>query len=227
MTSAEDLSDLLQFSGKFGAGGRPDVKGPVGFHQGFIESWDAATGENAVRVLGTVVNDLPVLSVADSILLTEGDPVGILRFRQTYFILGRITPPGAPPRPVFEYRRDFTEGFDVPNTFTTLVSVDFTMPEWASEVTIIATGGGHVNNTSGLLDNLSYYIEIGGTPGNDSIDAVEGDYWTGMPCAFTVSGPVSPGTLITVEFRATAPRGWGFHASNEADISATAIYGNS
>jgi hypothetical protein len=93
--SANDLAELLTFAGKFGAAGRPDTQGPLGFHQGQVVTWNSVTGQNTVAVLGTTVNDVPVLTTADSIMLNVGDTVGILRFKSTYFLLGRIAPPGA------------------------------------------------------------------------------------------------------------------------------------
>jgi hypothetical protein len=93
--SADDLAALFTFAGKFGAGGRPDTQGPLGFHQGQVVAWDSVTGKNTMAVLGTTVNDVPVLTTADSIMLNLGDTVGMLRFKSTYFLLGRIAPPGA------------------------------------------------------------------------------------------------------------------------------------
>lgn len=90
-----DLAAALTYAGKFGTSGKPEgTDGALGFHQGVVDAWDSITGANTVRVLGTTINDLPVLSTADSIMLTEGDLVGVMRFQATYFILGRIAPPG-------------------------------------------------------------------------------------------------------------------------------------
>src|SRR5699024_8347073 len=108
-------ADLFSFAGKFGAGGNPDTKGPVGWHQGQIIHWDNHTGENAIRVLGTTIYNLPLLSVTDSIMLTEGDTVGILRFKSTYFLLGRIIPPGGHVRSPTRFDTSSASGFAVPD----------------------------------------------------------------------------------------------------------------
>jgi hypothetical protein len=92
---ADNLADLFTFAGKFGGAGKPDAQGPLGFHQGQVMSWDSVTGRNVISMLGTTVNDVPVLTTADSIMLNAGDTVGLLRFKSTYFLLGRIAPPGA------------------------------------------------------------------------------------------------------------------------------------
>lgn len=62
----------------------------VDFHIGQIISWDSDTATNRVRVLGTIMNNLPVLTSAGSVGLENGIAVGILKVRTQYFILGRI-----------------------------------------------------------------------------------------------------------------------------------------
>lgn len=96
MAGAYDLADLIAFGGRFGPGGDParGQGGDIGFHQGVVTSWNSLTGENTLMVAGGEVRDIPVLSTADSIMLAEGDSVGLIRFKSTYFILGRIAPPG-------------------------------------------------------------------------------------------------------------------------------------
>lgn len=64
----------------------------VGFRQGKIVAWDAQTGANTVELGGQQFTDLPVLS-ASGISLSVGDVVGLLRYRSTYLILGRINTP--------------------------------------------------------------------------------------------------------------------------------------
>lgn len=89
----DDLAPLLHFIPRFG--GTVDRQGDLGFHQGVISAWNSITGENTINVAGGTVTNIPVMSTADSIMLAVGDVVGMLRFKSTYFILGRIGPPGA------------------------------------------------------------------------------------------------------------------------------------
>lgn len=89
----QDLPGLFDFVPRFA--GTPDRQGDLGFHQGVVVAWDSATGANTVAVAGGEVSNIPVMSTADSIMLDVGDNVGLLRFKSTYFILGRIAPPGA------------------------------------------------------------------------------------------------------------------------------------
>ncbi|MFF5992576.1 hypothetical protein [Prauserella flavalba] len=96
MAGAYDLADLIAFGGRFGSGGDPagGQNSDLGFHQGVITEWNSLTGENTLMVAGGVVSNIPVLSTADSVLLNVGDTVGLIRFKSTYFILGRIASPG-------------------------------------------------------------------------------------------------------------------------------------
>lgn len=66
----------------------------LGMRQGTVRSWDSSTGTNTVEVGGTVLEDLPVLASTGTVLLAEGDVVGLLRYKSTYFVLGRIGVPG-------------------------------------------------------------------------------------------------------------------------------------
>ncbi|MGH3095558.1 MAG: hypothetical protein ACRDMV_06105, partial [Streptosporangiales bacterium] len=65
-------------------------KNHLGMRQGVVKSWDSSTGHNTVDVGGTVMDDLPVLASTGTVLLAAGDVVGLLRYRSTYFVLGRI-----------------------------------------------------------------------------------------------------------------------------------------
>lgn len=68
----------------------PRGQDDLGFHTGTVVSWDEDAGTNSVRVLGTTLTNLAVLTAAGSVGLQANDTVGILRFKSTYFILGRI-----------------------------------------------------------------------------------------------------------------------------------------
>lgn len=67
----------------------------IAFHTGVITSWDETTGVNTVNVGGTDMANLSVLSPSTTIGLRAGMPVGVLRVKTRYFILGKIAAPGA------------------------------------------------------------------------------------------------------------------------------------
>lgn len=68
----------------------------VGFHTGVITAWDPQTGANTVLVSGESIDDIPTLNLTETLTLRAGVNVGVLRFRHSYFILGRITSPNSP-----------------------------------------------------------------------------------------------------------------------------------
>lgn len=69
--------------------GQPDM----GFRQGVVLAWDPQLGTNTIDVGGTQLDNLPTLA-ASTISLAVGDVVGLIRFKSTYFIAGRIAPAG-------------------------------------------------------------------------------------------------------------------------------------
>jgi hypothetical protein len=62
----------------------------LAFHTGQIIMWNGDTNSNQVLVLGTLFDNLPVLTSANTTGLEVGASVGILKVRSRYFILGRI-----------------------------------------------------------------------------------------------------------------------------------------
>lgn len=90
MTDTRDLASLLATTSPTASTG---VSTPteLGFHQGRVLDWDAAAGTNRVEVGGNVMVNLAGIVSSDNLVLHSGDLIGILRFRSTYFILGRIS----------------------------------------------------------------------------------------------------------------------------------------
>lgn len=86
------LPELIQFAGRFS--GEVDRRGDLGFHQGTVLAWDSDTNTNTILVGAGEVHDIPTMSTGDNILMGVGDHVALLRFKSTFFVLGRITPPG-------------------------------------------------------------------------------------------------------------------------------------
>jgi hypothetical protein len=65
-------------------------KSSLDVYFGELLEWNPVVFNNAVRVRGTVVYDLPVLTSAGLIGLNVGDVVQLLRVRTQYFIVGRV-----------------------------------------------------------------------------------------------------------------------------------------
>lgn len=88
--NAEEIAQLLT------AGMQPQGNGntDVGYHVGTVLSWDELTGVNSVRIQGNTFDNLRVLSTSNSVMLSTGDTVVVMRIQTQYFILGRVQAPG-------------------------------------------------------------------------------------------------------------------------------------
>ena len=116
-TGTSGLSELLSVSSN-AATGKPDLE----YHTGYVVAWNSITGENTIRVLGSIVQDVPVLSTSDSVLMDVDQVVGMLRFKSTYFILGRVTPAGQSNVFNMSYHQVNDTGSTTSTTFTDLAT---------------------------------------------------------------------------------------------------------
>lgn len=132
MSASRDLAKLLTAASPFTSTGTAQ-QAELSFRQGIISAWDAAAGTNTVHVGGTNIHNVAVLVTGDSLVLGVGDLVGLLRFKQTYFILGRITEPSGfsnflipvPMYPMFESTRTSGTASNI-NTLRVSASTIFT-----------------------------------------------------------------------------------------------------
>lgn len=85
-TRATDLTPYLVQPGR----------GDLSFHQGVVTAWDVTTGANTVNVAGTEIPDVPMLNITELLSIAVGDTVALLRYKSTYFILGRVVRPNTP-----------------------------------------------------------------------------------------------------------------------------------
>lgn len=81
---SDDLTPLIP---------RPGQQPEIGYRQGTVIAWDAASGTNQVNVGGTVLDNLPILGGLEATSIRPGDIVGIQRVRSQFFVLGRIAAP--------------------------------------------------------------------------------------------------------------------------------------
>lgn len=71
----------------------PSRQAPLSATQGFLTAWNAVTHANTVEVDGGELFNLPVVFTADLAALSAGTLVLLLRVRNTYYVLGKITYP--------------------------------------------------------------------------------------------------------------------------------------
>jgi hypothetical protein len=65
------------------------------FHQGLVITWNSNTGSNLVRIAGSDIPDVPVLTSAGLVSLAPGDPVMVLRYKSKFFVVGRVVGPNS------------------------------------------------------------------------------------------------------------------------------------
>jgi hypothetical protein len=123
LATTSPLAALLTAAG---AGGSQPLA-ELGFHQGTVVEWDPLTGTNVIEVLGAPIEDVPVLTTGDNVLLTVGNQVAVLRYRSKYFVLGRITAPGGGNAFAWQYGERITTG-DVTTVFPTFGDPTFAAP---------------------------------------------------------------------------------------------------
>jgi hypothetical protein len=63
---------------------------PLDFHTGQIIEWDSNNNTNRVLVLGVIMENLPILTSANTSGLVVGAAVGVLRVRTQFFVVGRV-----------------------------------------------------------------------------------------------------------------------------------------
>ena len=223
MTAPDDLAPLL------GVGDVPDV----GFRQGQIMAWNEANGTNTVSLGGVMLADLPVLNLGEFSLLQEGDIVGLLRFKTSYFILGRIIPPRTPDqnRATFAFGTDTAreEGFAIDQTVTNRGLCTIPAPSWADEalVLVAATAQAHNGRTDpdAALDYLGLKVQVNG------VDAIPGAFFVadlGRLAAGSVVGSrlvTSVGGSVNGRAGLWANGGsWGTDDNNGVNVTTTAFF---
>lgn len=74
----------------------PPPSDEVSFRQGQVLAFDLSTGENSIDVGGATLVNVPLLNVTDSVSLTEGTIVGLLKWKSSWWIIGRVILPNSP-----------------------------------------------------------------------------------------------------------------------------------
>lgn len=140
----------------------------LSFHQGIVTSWDSETGENTVTIAGAPIVDVPMLNIGDTTNILVDDTVAVLRYRNAYFIIGRIVIPGtggfASSSFAYETFYDFNDNFVVPaGTPTTVVSSSGTIPVWANFgiASLRIDFAGY--NQTGARDSIYSQVDVNGS----------------------------------------------------------------
>jgi hypothetical protein len=140
---------------------------PLGYHQGYVLQWNALSGTNLIRIAGADIPDVPSLMGGEVGLIRPGDSVGLLRFQNTYAVLGRIESAGIEQRALgVHFDQDVGDAAPSTSTFT---------DKGGPQVAV------HIGSTRRCRVSLSCETEVSGTimwmgfqvNGASSIPAVE------------------------------------------------------
>lgn len=222
---ADDLVGML----------KPEAGPGTGFRQGQILTWDPDTGHNTVSVGGSLLTDVPVLNTSEAIALKPGHVVGLLTFGGSWFILGRITPPGDPN--FAGASLEFATGsaratnFTLPlGTPTTKVSLTLAVPAWADEAAVVATSSASLANPRSVADFARMRCQIAGAAGYESIQgfAVATDpnaqYYQNFTASYSVV-VAGPGSSVLVESQLWVDgAAWSPGTPNVVNLTAFAVY---
>jgi hypothetical protein len=159
----------------------PIDEGPaLRFRQGLVTSWNTSTGQNTVDLAGGTLTDVPILNTGEAIALKAGHVVALLGQGTSWFIIGRITPPGdanfAAASVAFGSAGAQVFGY---STSTSMVikatSNELVVPDWADEALVMITGNAAVVNSTAGIQYAAMEVGCqGGTGGSAPSDIAAG-----------------------------------------------------
>jgi hypothetical protein len=222
MAGTDDLAPILAQSAA------PNVD----FRQGTIIAWDSATGTNTVEVGGAMLTDLPALNLGSVTVLVPGDVVGLLKWKTTYFVLGRIQVPGAPDpnRASIDFDADShgETNFTLNATPTTKTSLSFTPPSWAGEAAVMVGQVGLAQNNGVVVqDTMAIQPFVNGVGLRGMLGGAGNGGGFGFATAVGATTIVGPFTSdILIEGKVFTQGGsWGVaNVNNETVISVMILY---
>lgn len=223
MNGASDLAPLI--------GAATRQTSDVGFRQGTVLAWDGAAGTNSVEIGGVTVRNLPVLNLGDFTILQPGDVVALLRFQQTYFILGRVIPPQSPDvnrsTLAFAQSTGFASSITVTPTMTAVASTSIAVPTWADEAMVMVMATVSTQNTATTDDILMSVAYANGANGATMLTQAAPN--ARVAIASVASNLVTnPGATVTAEVRAQTNSGfsntWVGDAFTAAYVAATVLF---
>lgn len=208
--------------------GAPDV----GFRQGTVVAFNQSTGANTISVAGAVLTDLPVVSSSESLEITAGDVVVLMRLKSSWCILGKVVVPGgvlASSALAFDQVFDgTTNNFATVNGTTTLVTVNITVPApfqgAGCEALVTAYVSASVLNNSGATRSIAAGVLIGGTGG--AFGSAQSIPNTNQGNSSTTRSRIvsAPGATIAIAGQITSGAVIAADVANQFAIGATAIF---
>lgn len=206
-----------------------------GFRQGTVLAFDPTTGENTIGVAGGTLTDLPLLNIGDTVNLTVGDVVVLMRLKSSWAILGRLMVPGGAALNAtavgFGSLGVSNLNFGLTTSYTVKASDLIEIPAWANRMLMHATADATVENTSAAADFAYLRIGIDSASGGSAFGAVSNaagghpDKYTHLAASAVTEIPVTGGDLhiVVAEMRSSVGS-WAANAGNIVNLNAIAIF---
>lgn len=210
----------------------PPPSNEVGFHQGTVLTWDSATGVNTVDVGGATLTNVPILNTGEAVALKAGHVVAMIRFKSSFFILGRVTIPGSPDfaaaSVAFGRLRSGASNFSISSVAAAKVTGTIPVPAWADEAVVFATAFATVKNSTTGGHYVFLNTEIDGITGAEVFSPTEPngvlEAWTSLS-ASDARVLTSLGSVLTLSARMrTSDATFAANASNLCYIIAIAVF---
>lgn len=210
----------------------PPVRGDFGFHQGKVVTWDQSTGENTILVAGATLVDVPILNGTEVPLLEPDHIVGMLRFKSSYFILGRIIIPNTPDigaLPGMLVGSGQAEAaFSLSTVSQSLASSLITVPPWANQALVMCTANAVVKNTGNANGFVTIAAEINDGQSGQMFTYVNVGQFEHVSAAsqflFGVGSDLPLGADILIAAEIIATNTWAADASNYITAQAIAMF---
>jgi hypothetical protein len=220
--AADDLTPLLF----------PPVRSDIGFHQGKVVAWNPATAENTISMAGATLTDVPILNGTEVPLLAVGHTVSMLRWKSSYFILGRIIIPNTPDIGALPGGLagvgSTTTNFAISTSGTVVTSGTLTVPPWANQALVMCVANISVLNNSGSTAFCYLAATISGGWGGEMYSSITNGL-TGHVSAATQyllgeGAPDGLGDFITIAAQVRGSTSWTATSGNIASVHAIATF---
>lgn len=205
-----------------------------GFRQGEVISFDAEVGTSSVRVGGSVLTDVPFLSLGGQVQYLPGDAVLLVRFKSSWAIVGRYVTPAPGWHAAIGRYTEITGAYQgtpalnwsLSTSYVTKAGVDIFVPTWAQVATVTATLMAKARNSTAVDDFLNARIQANGAIVAGAISGtVLAARWGAITAAGHIQMLVTPGGTLNIAGQlATTTAAWTAHASNEAHVQATVTF---
>lgn len=212
---------------------KSDEPAPFDYHVGVITSFNTDTGANTVRVRGAEIPDVPMLNSTSTVDFNTGDSVVVLKYRTGYFILGRIVAAnsdsfGSEATDFDGYLHEI-DGFSVTTTLTTLVSMTFAVPAWASGAVLVSSAHLQCQNTTAgtsfiyvrIVGDISGFSTFGSTTMLNRAGAGEFSY---VGTSFFQAINVMPGGTIMVGAQCRGDAAFASDVNNRLYLTTSITY---